>query len=321
MKFSPVLSFPVVALAGLIRYIPSSNHPNEDIDIRLTETQVKNFQKFLKNSDSKGSPRASATGPHVKLWDENYDPFEDRFLLAYYFDENATHTTKQRNLIRKSFDQYGDHTCVKIVEVSENDARFEHKLKVISGQGCYSYIGRHYKNQEISLGTDCEYATYPIHEVMHALGFWHEHQRPDRDKHVTIHRNRTYLTDEQFIFAYSTDIWEIYDWQPSGSDYDINSITHYTSTMFSKDSDIPVLTYPGTDDALIIDNSKTFSPTDIIDINFKYACNQSAILNRKREPPYAEQPQVSPYNRFSDCCEIKSTLTYILLPLIFFYTE
>ena len=315
MKFSSVLSFfgQTLTLAGLIQYGPSPS--NEDIDIRLTETQVTNFQEILR-VDSIGSPRASAAGPQVKLWDENYDPLEDRFLLAYYFDANATHTPKQRSLIRKSFGQYGDYTCIKMVEVTENDARFQNKLKVISGQGCYSYIGRHYKNQEISLGTDCEYGTYPIHEVMHALGFWHEHQRPDRDKHVTIHRNRTYLTDEQFTFAYSTDIWKFYDWEPSGSDYDINSITHYTSTMFSKDSSIPVLTYPGTDDALIIDNSKTFSLNDIIDINFKYPCNQSAV-NQKLEPLKVAQPPFSPGNLYSGCNEIKFTLTCILLPLFF----
>ena len=113
---------------------------------------------------------------------------EDKVLLFYS-------EPKQRNLIRKSFGQYGDYTCVKMVEVSENDTRFEHKLQVKSEKGCYSYIGRHFEHQEISLGTDCEYGTYPIHEVMHALGFWHEHQRPDRNEHISIHPNRTYLLE------------------------------------------------------------------------------------------------------------------------------
>ena len=246
-------------------------HNAEKIDIRLTENQTKIFQEILRKkiaSSNKKSARAIAGGGQVRLWNENYDVREDRFLLAYYFDSNSSHTEKQKDLIRKSFGQFGDYTCVKMVEVSRSDNRFKYKLQIKSGNGCYSYVGRHFEHQEISLGTNCEYATYPLHEVMHALGFWHEHQRPDRNEYVSIHRNRTFLLDDQFFVAYSNKIWEIYDWNPSGTKYDIDSITHYTSTMFSKDRDIPVMTYPGKNDPLVIHNSKTFSPTDIIDINF-----------------------------------------------------
>ena len=308
MRFSFILTAPALTFGALLPNVPT--YPNEDIDIRLTEEQAKSFEEILERKVSDPlKARAIAAGPKVRLWDENYDPNADRFLLPYYFDEAATHTAKQRNLIKKSFDQYGEYTCVKMIEIPQNDTRFENKLRIIYGRGCYSYIGRHYEHQEISLGTDCEYSTYPIHEVMHALGFWHEHQRPDRDKHVFIHRDRTYLTDEQFVLAYSKDIWEMYDWKPSGSDYDINSITHYTSSMFSKDSDVPVMTYPGTNNALIIRNSKTFSANDIIDINFKYPCNQTGLLDPSKHPPL-------PDNLYSDNVKLKSMLLCILLPFI-----
>ena len=79
----------------------------------------------------------------MRLWDENYDAAEDRFLLAYYFDSNGSHTEKQKDLIRKSFDQFGDYSCVKMVEVSNN--RFKNKLQIKSRNGCYS------EHQEISL--------------------------------------------------------------------------------------------------------------------------------------------------------------------------
>ena len=40
--------------------------------------------------------------------------------------------------------------------------------------------------QTISLGTGCLGQSTILHEIMHALGFWHEQSRPDRDNYVEI---------------------------------------------------------------------------------------------------------------------------------------
>ena len=52
---------------------------------------------------------------------------------------------------------------------------------------CWSMVGMMGGRQEISLqSAGCMYHGTAIHEIMHALGFWHEHNRRDRDRYITI---------------------------------------------------------------------------------------------------------------------------------------
>lgn len=53
---------------------------------------------------------------------------------------------------------------------------------------CFSSLGRIGERQLISLQKwGCVQHGIVQHEVMHALGFFHEHTRSDRDKHILIH--------------------------------------------------------------------------------------------------------------------------------------
>ena len=51
---------------------------------------------------------------------------------------------------------------------------------------CFSMIGRQGGKQQISLGNGCGQIGVAIHEIMHALGFFHEQSRRDRDNYITI---------------------------------------------------------------------------------------------------------------------------------------
>lgn len=51
---------------------------------------------------------------------------------------------------------------------------------------CQSFIGKKGGKQLLSLGSGCKNRGHVTHELIHALGFFHEHTRPDRDKFVKI---------------------------------------------------------------------------------------------------------------------------------------
>lgn len=54
---------------------------------------------------------------------------------------------------------------------------------------CFSSVGMKYwvtGSQTISLGSGCNHRGVAMHEMMHAIGFWHEQSRYDRDQYVEI---------------------------------------------------------------------------------------------------------------------------------------
>ena len=65
-----------------------------------------------------------------------------------------------------------------------------------------------------------------VHEMLHALGFWHEHSRPDRDAHVHIEwDNIVDGAERNFNKAVDVDVL--------GTEYDFGSIMHYPDNGFS----------------------------------------------------------------------------------------
>ena len=71
----------------------------------------------------------------------------------------------------------------------DNDLRTIHyPLNIISYQyRCWSEVGRQpSRAQDLSIGSNCDTVATVEHELMHALGFWHEQSRYDRDNYITI---------------------------------------------------------------------------------------------------------------------------------------
>ncbi|RWS22828.1 hypothetical protein B4U80_08641 [Leptotrombidium deliense] len=140
--------------------------------------------------------------------------------------------------------------------------------------------GRHEEGYNILGFGECGNRVYTgIHELMHVLGFEHEHNRSDRDDFIYVHWENM---DPTFYFQY-----EKKEYPQLGMDltderyyYDYYSVMHYPSVREGADKSKPFFT--GKCGNISIPRNKKLSPLDI------HNCDRYKFLipAYKHEPSY-----------------------------------
>lgn len=67
-----------------------------------------------------------------------------------------------------------------------HDENYDNDNLCILFSRCNSDVGKNGGRQTVSLGGGCAHHSVILHELGHVVGFWHEQNRPDRDKFVRI---------------------------------------------------------------------------------------------------------------------------------------
>ena len=137
---------------------------------------------------------------------------------------------------------------------------------------CSSHVGRKGGRQAVSINHKCEDKGHAMHEIGHALGFWHEQSRPDRDDYIAIIWENI-QENKQMSFGRLSE--EEFSHVPDVG-YDLESIMHFGPYAFSTDIKDGLVTIRTLVDlpscALDLGQRKQLSYRDTLRINKLYQC-------------------------------------------------
>ncbi|MDX9730483.1 MAG: M12 family metallopeptidase [Bdellovibrionales bacterium] len=195
------------------------------LDRKNLETEVTSGVRFGSRHGSRGDYGTQAAAGfsiyHSVPW--------SRGILPVVFDTDVP-AERRRQFIEWG-QKWNEGTGVRIVNRTKES---EYLLVTYKPEGCYSYVGAaRGKIRYLNLAEGCWYEPTVLHEIGHALGLMHEHQRPDRDQYIKL--NLDNVTPEyHYAFTRFASMNE-------AEEYDFLSIMHYGATAFSSNGGRTIL--------------------------------------------------------------------------------
>uniref|UniRef100_A0A3P8W886 Metalloendopeptidase n=1 Tax=Cynoglossus semilaevis TaxID=244447 RepID=A0A3P8W886_CYNSE len=180
--------------------------------------------------------------------------------VPYKLTEDFSSDEKQQ--IQNSMSSFHLNTCVRFVPQSTQSSW----VNIVKNSGCWSWIGRTGGRQDLSLGSGCVTHGIIQHELIHALGFWHEQSRTDRDLYVRIHL-------ENVLDGYQRN-FDLHETNNLNVPYDYSSIMHYGSLDFSRNNRFTITPIQT---SATIGQRVQMTENDILKINKLYDCGEDNI--------------------------------------------
>ncbi|RWS24280.1 Astacin-like metalloprotease toxin, partial [Leptotrombidium deliense] len=171
-------------------------------------------------------------------------------------------------LIDEAMKHIEQQTCIKFIPKS-NEQNYVH---IFSGEGCYSHVGRIGGAQRLSLHAGCQNFGTVLHELLHAVGFYHAHNRSDRDKYLRIQWSNIVQKQRHNFRQLSAAENKLFF--PNRFDY--KSVMLYGPTAFSKDGrSITMSAVQRGVQFVPVREKHRLSREDVVAINLLYKCKRS----------------------------------------------
>ncbi|XP_068199405.1 meprin A subunit alpha [Antennarius striatus] len=254
----------VAALIGaflILKVKAAPTYTGDDADageLREDILEINRGLKHLFEGDIAGNPTRNGILDQTRRW-----KFPIPYILTDSLELNA------KGVILQAFEEYRLRSCVDF-KPYEGESSYISFTKL---SGCWSYVGDDKTGQNVSIGARCDTKSIVQHELLHALGFYHEQSRSDRDDYVKIWWDQIEEGMEHNFNKYEDDF--ITD---LNTPYDYESIMHYRPFSFNKNESIPTITttIPQFND--VIGQRLDFSAVDITRVNRMYDCANTLTL-------------------------------------------
>lgn len=223
--------------------------------------------KFHKRHDYNGTGRALDVVDGYDRWDTWMQ--NDYFWVRVYIDPTYSSTSKNTIIVALRKLQYRSKVIkFRFLGNKPADGQVDY-IHIKEAGGCWSWFARtEYSKvgQTLSLEDGdvytCIHTATIQHEMYHALGFVHEHVRPDRDDHIKINFQNV---DPEYIGEFEIETGA----DTMGIPYDFDSIMHYDEYAWSKGNGLKTIEPLNNN---IIGRRDDASWWDIVQLRLAYQC-------------------------------------------------
>ncbi|XP_059363764.1 meprin A subunit beta-like [Carassius carassius] len=183
------------------------------------------------------------------------------------FELSVNLSMNYKGVILRALEQFRLKSCIDFKARTAEDISY---ISVESLEGCWSYVGHRFAGaQTLSIGIGCGSKAYVEHEFLHALGFFHEQSRYDRDDYVTINFTNIITVYANSFSKFSENLTTTQD-----TPYDYFSVMHLDKNALSNGNGYTIITKrPEFQD--VIGQRLDMSEYDVIELNKLYKCNSS----------------------------------------------